>query len=583
MLEMEDDKAKIVKTDESETKKSLKMLQRVTTFVTTISSKHLDSQQISSQTIISARYLLSIFFIDKVAWAVGKMLHFDAIKLAEESGRNSYEVLVLQLIFEILETAFEFVISTITPFLYKCIHGRKHPLNSRGLANFALKAYFISNLVALICYPILSVYVWNYNHKSTQTLIIAVALRTFQYSILNQMGDTSLKLSKPHWLNTFTGLSFITPGIESNCALQAKCNSDTLSAHITFVGLMWQPILFIPYLLTYENDQPRIIATTILSGINTLISLLYLCQIDFISAGIDNKRVEEEENSTAVTPIWKLKGYEISIIMVKVVIMTVLMQSMSSIKLVVLLTLPTFVNVAFAGSAPFFAFAYLYYKVKKQRSEHSHVHSEIGNDKNLYQKRLYLWKRLIFMISISIGLSSVFLLQTAYTGTVITLLAVLSLIPGLVSQQMFDIDFDAFLMDYEKENEETVTAMQYYVQVLSVLINGPLLAINILSLSAFGNSDDESESESTQYQAARILVIACVIFLLLSIYYLVFDRFIVPENISIYKNFNIKSEYQRGKAEDQEGKADDPKNSTGKDNDPNSNGHQEKNVVNTPI
>jgi len=170
-----------------------------------------------------------------------------------------------------------------------------------------------------------------------------------------------------------------------------------------------------------------------------------------------------------------------------------------------------------------------------------------------FQHRFSLWIKLIIMITFSVSVCSFVLLQTWFTGIGAVMVACLCLIPGIIAQQMFDIDYDAFLMDYEVKNFQTVTDLQYYSQILNVLVNGPLLAVNILALTINKNnvnisnnstSDEKEqlEDQMNQYQSARILIVASVLFLFVFIYYSFFDRYLVPTRMSIFKNFNTGSD-----------------------------------------
>lgn len=519
--------------------------ERIMTAVTTVVEG--DDSRLPPSTLISARYLMSIFFMDRVAWAVAKMFHFDTVKLGEELAIGA---VFLNLVLNVTETCVEFLAAFITPFIYRCTQ-RGKPLNARGLANFALIIFCISNTIAAIGYPILGMYVWGTDNKTMGSLILMTCARTIQYSLMNQIGDSSLEMSRPHWLKTFTGLSFITPGCDCKGALRVKSNPDTISAHITFITLIWQPILFIPYFLTYKKDTLRIACTTFLALLNIIISFSYISRMQFVSAGIVNEVVEDEsESSGSIIPIWKLKGYEIAILVLVVCIRAVLTQAFSSIRVMAMLSLPSLLQAGFAVAAPVGAFLYLYWKVRKEKQKamgratnKNRQKYPAGSAKNVpYHERLRLWVALIFLIAISLGISSLFLLHDSGSATVAAVLASIAVLPSVLGQQMFDIEYDAFLLEYEKEHHDEVTSMQYYVGVLAMLINGPLLAANFATLSNIKNPEEET---TIQYQAAIVLITALMIFLFLGIYYGVIDRCIVPKRMSIFKTFASDSQQLR--------------------------------------
>lgn len=153
--------------------------------------------------------------------------------------------------------------------------------------------------------------------------------------------------------------------------------------------------------------------------------------------------------------------------------------------------------------------------------------------------RLRFWIKLLFVIGLSLGISSVFLLQGSGPSLLVVFCAIFASLPAIVGQQMFDIDFDAFMMEYEAKHHDEVTSMQYYTMILSVIINGPLLATNFLTLSRYESEadDDEPSEKAIQIQAAIVLITALCIFMILCFYYAFVDRFFLPKQGSIYKTF----------------------------------------------
>jgi hypothetical protein len=192
-------------------------------------------------------------------------------------------LIMMDMIMTTLESIAELFGTTITPFVYRIMYPND-PIESRQLARFAIRVYAISNLIAFLLYPIISGITWIGCQVSMavsyffflpsslfvelfvettctlcslcflrlllifflsllllffisllllflQTLVSLVALRTLQYSVVNQIGDAAVQMAKPHWLRTFAGTSMQIPGFQLpgvGCYVRTQTTEDTL-------------------------------------------------------------------------------------------------------------------------------------------------------------------------------------------------------------------------------------------------------------------------------------------------------------------------------------------------------------------
>eukprot|EP00439_Symbiodinium_sp_Y106_P083624 s1580_g23.t2 len=107
-------------------------------------------EEIHHDRIISCRFLLSMFALDSLSWATGKIFQYEALLVAEELG---WCYLLISFVTTTAEILVEFIASALTPLIHARVEGMR--ISSRSLACLATKAYAGSNLVGLLVYPAL--------------------------------------------------------------------------------------------------------------------------------------------------------------------------------------------------------------------------------------------------------------------------------------------------------------------------------------------------------------------------------------------------------------------------------------------
>ena len=99
----------------------------------------------------SAKFLLVLDLIDKIAWGVSKVVQFDAVGVASCLG-HSY--VIFDGFMNSFESIAELIATAAAPILFRASEGAGAKMDARALVLFALKAYTISNVVNFLLYPV---------------------------------------------------------------------------------------------------------------------------------------------------------------------------------------------------------------------------------------------------------------------------------------------------------------------------------------------------------------------------------------------------------------------------------------------
>ena len=167
--------------------------------------------------VVACRFLLSIYTIDALCMAVGKIMQFEVLWLIEERHACRFNYIVFTLILTLTEITIEFLASAVTPLIYRIVT-KGAPLTSKRLAIFSLQAYSASATVSLIIYPPLgfAIHVLG-GFDSAASFFFVMIFWGIQYAFMNQIGDAAVEMARPHWFRTFKGLSLTVPGVPFFC------------------------------------------------------------------------------------------------------------------------------------------------------------------------------------------------------------------------------------------------------------------------------------------------------------------------------------------------------------------------------
>jgi hypothetical protein len=109
-------------------------------------------------------------------------------------------------------------------------------------------------------------------------------------------------------------------------------------------------------------------------------------------------------------------------------------------------------------------------------------------------------------------------------------LAALTITPYMCVVNDLRSDFDSLLMMYKEERRSVV---MFWVNVLQVIITGPLLALNVFLITTvnFDNPEsDKGDSEEEMRQTAQILVACGAFFVVVAAYFALVDPYLPAKN-----------------------------------------------------
>lgn len=88
-----------------------------------------------------------------------------------------------------------------------------------------MNAYYYSALCAIIAYPILGILTQGYGIRTPSMFLAFVIVQSFQYPLINQLGDQAVEMALPHWLATFDKLVLVSPGVQliDKCKIHKAC------------------------------------------------------------------------------------------------------------------------------------------------------------------------------------------------------------------------------------------------------------------------------------------------------------------------------------------------------------------------
>jgi hypothetical protein len=286
--------------------------------------------------------------------------------------------------------------------------------------------------------------------------------------------------------------------------------------------------------------------------------------------------------------IWitHLKPFEQSIIVLYVLVKVINEQLTSSLSAVVLVSMGTLFTNTFIVGSGFIGMAYLLFKIctENRRLREGAMRNKTVHSYT-YSHRLVRWLRVLLLILVFVIASALLLLlrppivklspwsanetlalnnmtTTPATWTVscqradndvdsyeedsgstrawMTIFAVMMVLPLYPAIKMFDVEFDSFMMDYERTQPAAVTSMQFWTSILSPIVHILMFAINYLFLTnsmdlSNGQWDAISVAESGTLQVAIVMVVSVTMQVLLGLYFGVLDR-MMPASCSVHKS-----------------------------------------------
>lgn len=303
-------------------------MDRVHTFTTPEQVKKLDLKE--SQ-VFSCRFLLSLSVLDALMWITGKMVKFEVQSLHTVLGLQFNQVSVL---LTCVHTVVSFVGSISTPQIYRWVT-KATEFRARDLAQFTLRAYNVSSLVALVFYPLLFTWMYVPSTVSAAAVIGMAIVQNFQYGFLNQIGDASTELATPHWLPTFEGVILAFPGFPLLFAAKERkyrfnltgvASSQNLAVFLILLKVVLTGAAAVIYSEVQSKQNIRVSVAIGSCFLAAIVSLVMMSRVRKLTSGIANRTVEDDSQE-GVRWLWKLEYREVVLVFFYVFVFSVGNQS----------------------------------------------------------------------------------------------------------------------------------------------------------------------------------------------------------------------------------------------------------------
>jgi hypothetical protein len=220
--------------------------------------------------------LLSLFVMDTLSWVCYKAIQWEALKqakLAHVSGTSSISPMIFALILATVETSIKFVMSALTPGIYKWVQG-VDGFAIGHLAVFTTRAYTVSlvaaGIIALMATPCMWAQVVDGSECDCTINATAAAIAeeagicaaigkpagscpltpaelswvymlayTIFYSGCNQLGDSSREMGRTLWLDAFQDMTLSFPGIGCAVIRRKASSARSISTFLAFLRMFY--------------------------------------------------------------------------------------------------------------------------------------------------------------------------------------------------------------------------------------------------------------------------------------------------------------------------------------------------------
>mmetsp|Transcript_48564 Transcript_48564/g.113720 ORF Transcript_48564/g.113720 Transcript_48564/m.113720 type:complete len:620 (-) Transcript_48564:55-1914(-) len=512
----------------------------------------------SDHRALSCRFLMTLITIDALSWGTGKMFEYEVVLLVEELDAC---YLVAAVVMATAEIFIEFVASAVTPFLYRTVQ-RHQVLTSTRLAHFALRIYWMSNLMAFCIYPIFFVLIYILDIRNWSVVIGLGVTRCVQYAFGNQVGDAAVEMARPHWLSSFAGLRLAFPGCccRSMPRLTRQSDSQSLALYLTLMRFIIFSVLAMFYVSIRKSELARWGFAGVLLVWNVLAPSLLLQRFSYIAAGlVDEKAIEDvaassvpseaeasETHRSGVLRLSQLRGTEISFLSFIVLTKGVPPQSAQALQSVLVLELPTVVQLIMVCVLFVSIVVSLGYKIYRRPdaapvtdayyqecSTMSPPQSASagstasppapGKDEASEQKGAagtFEWSWMAPTSAITglliAGTLSVLAHSIYGSGLLGLYIAVIIWLPLGALMRLLDAAVDTFLLRYDTSRSSDLI---YWQNVFQVVVNFPLLAVNAITIELSGCDDEEGTeirvAGALLSVAATALAIGCGYYVLI--------------------------------------------------------------------
>ena len=138
-------------------------------------------------------------------------------------------------------------------------------------------------------------------------------------------------MSKPHWTRTFAQTDLVTIG-----CIRTRANEDTISAGGRIATTVLAGLVFVLYSTAEETTPTKIAFAITFSLIAASLSLFLYCNSSTVGQGITPEPVENaESDGVGVRWLWELRGFEITLVIINVIVLAVSETGLNAITAVV--------------------------------------------------------------------------------------------------------------------------------------------------------------------------------------------------------------------------------------------------------
>jgi len=479
-----------------------------------------------SKRVWGSRLLVSLFAVDAFSWATGKIFQYEVMIMAGNKELGWCYV-VVSLVLTASETGVEWIASAVTPRLFTLF--QDGPMTSKQLVHFGLKMYMLSNVLALLLYPWFGYLVYVKGVLNSNVVYALAFVRTCQYAFGNQVGDTAVEMSKPHWMMTFEGVQLNFPGSCTRLQCSRTASPKSVALYIALMKHVTYCILAIGYTAVKSDKRLRWYFASALLVWNAFAPFILLREFAQIAQGIGEEKVEADDKASA-SSFCSLRWCELSFLTFVVSVKGIPPQAAEALQSIMVLELDETTQGIMLLSGVIAILSALVWKIHEipTGAESGLLTAAARSEVSALEPSNTSFCRdwlLPVVAMAAILTAAAFCIVTGDRW--LLRMAVFTWVPIEPIEQIRCAAIDTFFLRYDQRRSSNVA---YWGGVLKVLINAPVLAINWAAIERVG-CDDETGAEIIA--SGVLLYVASALLLLLCLYYATVDRYCVSTAASL--------------------------------------------------
>lgn len=480
----------------------------------------------------------------------------------------------MSLILTTAEAAAELTASSAAPYFCTLLAARLvrdggGALTCRVLARVAYIAYLASALAALVAYGLYGALGHAVPGSDSVAAMWALAAAwVIQYPAINQLGDAAVDMALPHWLRTFEGAALRVP-----LSGEAPANASSLSVLVLLFRVVLGAAAIAAYIACRNSAAARLALLLTLAALCMAGGFAALMGAAKAESGVVDHAINNNQDTAGapssppeplhsafdvdsdspgrlrrrpgVRPLWSLRAFEVQLVAFAVFVINMPAQAQDALAALLAMRLGEREFGAIVAVATVAIVAYFLWRLRRESKRPLHLLMPVSRAAGTNSKQgdtiaeatgkvsptvpvpshasldgasdgdgvgsYTSWLKILWSIVLSLaGAALVALLFPGggSYGTAPLLLAFLGLHQALKSR---------FLAYMYHHPEDRVSDVQYWINVCSVILSGPLLCINWALLDDQGGDDQGGDSEARQ--ATVVGVTTGAVFLLAAFWF----------------------------------------------------------------